>query len=123
MNTKDRLLALVLLTIMAPRADATVPQEISVQGVLRNGAGALQTTPVTVIVTFYDAVTAGNKLAGPYTASNVQATNGLFTVSIKDTGLGPALAASGTGAAFVEISVGNDTFARQPVTSEVFALQ
>jgi hypothetical protein len=114
-------LALLALVIVAPApARAKVPSQFAVQGVLRDGAGKLQSTMVNVTVTLWDAQTGGNKLAGPYGPFAVMATNGLFSVPIQDAMLQPEL--GGAAQVWVEVIVGNDTFARQLVTPQMFAL-
>ena len=64
-------------------ARANVPGKFSVQGVLRDDVGKLQTTMVNVTVALYDASVGGNKLAGSYGPTSVMATNGLFTFPFK----------------------------------------
>jgi hypothetical protein len=105
--------------VIGTGAIAAPPAEFTVQGVLRDGAGMLQSSSVTVSVTLYDAPTAGTKLAGPYLFSAVPVSSGLFTVTVSDAAL-PAILAAAT-AVHVELSVGNDTFPRQKATSAMFA--
>ncbi len=104
----------------ATQAYATPPQQISVQGVLRDGSGHLQSMQVQVTVRFYDAASGGNLLAS-FGPTSVVAQNGLFTEVLS---LDAATAASiqGASSVFMEITAGNDTFSRQPVTSDLFAL-
>ena len=110
----------LLLWLATGDARAAVPKQFSVQGVLRDSAGKLQSMMVTVTVQLFDAQTAGNKLAGPFGPTAVMAVNGLFTLTIPDnnvlTELGPAAQV------WLEVTVGNDTFARQLVTPELYAL-
>jgi hypothetical protein len=65
----------------------------------------------------------GNSLATEPLVMNVMAVNGLFSVTIDDAALPGALYASTTGQAWLELTVGNDTFPRQQVTATVFALK
>jgi hypothetical protein len=118
MRISSWMVAAVLLASATARA--AVPSEFSVQGVLRDNAGKLQTMPVNVTVTLYNMVTAGTKLAGPYVVNNVPVSNGLFTLTIPD----PSLRAQLSPAAeiWVELSAGNDTFPRQRVSTEIYAL-
>jgi hypothetical protein len=105
--------------IIAAQALAAPPPEFTVQGVLRDGSGALQSATVNVTVTLFDAVAAGTKLGGPYIVSSVPVVNGLFTVTVTDAALpGAVNAASGV---WMELIVGNDTFPRQKVTTALYA--
>src|SRR4051794_9437486 len=112
-------IALVLGASVVP-ASAAVPSSFSVQGVLRDGAGKLQTMSVSVQETLWDAQTAGTQLAGPYNQASVMATNGLFTVTISDPNIVSKL--SGAAQVWIEITVGSDVFPRQLVTPGVFSL-
>ncbi len=117
---KFGILAAVLMATGVARA--AVPSEFTVQGVLRDGTGKLQTLPVNVSVTLYDSQSATTgMLAGPYVVNAVAVSNGLFTITIPE----PTLAAKVAGAAAVwlEVSAGNDTFPRQKVSTNMFALQ
>ena len=112
----------VLLTLLlgAASARATVPTSFSVQGVLRNSTGQLQSMMVNVTIALYDAQTAGTKLAGPFGPSAVMASNGLFTETLTDANLVSEL--SSAPQVWLEMIVGNDTFPRQRVTPELFAM-
>jgi hypothetical protein len=114
-----RWLALAWLLASTP-AQAAVPREFTVQGVLRDSTGKLQSLPVNVTVNLFPMQTGGTALAGPYVANNVPVSNGLFTVTIPD----PALESKITAATevWIEVAVGNDTFPRQKVTTQVYAL-
>jgi hypothetical protein len=117
------LLVLSVLSSLSPAtAAANVPTSFSLQGVLRDGSGRLQSTPVTVLVNLYDAASGGNLLAGPYQQTNVGALNGLFTVAISDPQIVANLNKSATGELWIELTIGNDTFPRQPLTPNVAAL-
>jgi hypothetical protein len=113
------LVALAVLSAPTP-ARAAVPSEISVQGVLRDDMGKLQNMMVAVTVTLYDAPMAGNKLAGPFGPTMVMATNGLFTLTIRDANLTSELSASS--GVWMEVVAGNDAFPRQKLSPDVFAL-
>ncbi len=133
MKTTVQSFSIGLFTLaFAATASAATPASISVQGVLRDGTGTLQSITInSIVANFYDAAATGtgNKLAGPYTASSVVAVNGLFTFAITDATLGASLAKSGTGSAFLELDITTtsggsvDVYPRQAVTAEVFALQ
>jgi hypothetical protein len=100
-------------------ARATVPSAFSVQGVLHDSTGALQTMPVMVTVKLFAAQTGGSALAtkGP---TSVMATNGLFTFQFADVNLQTELA--GAAQVWMEVTAGSDTFARQPVNPQLYAL-
>jgi hypothetical protein len=115
-----RKLIVFSLLCAAPIARAAVPSSLSVEGVLRDSSGKLQSMMVAVSVALYDAQTNGNKLAGPYGPTMVMAQNGLFSVPISDASLQTELA--GAAQLWLEVTVGSDTFARQPVESQLFAL-
>lgn len=121
---RTTLLAAALFVLAAPSmARATVPQSFSVQGVLRDSSGKLQTMSVTVQTNFFDAQTAGNLLnPTPYLANNVMAVNGLFTVTFSDAMVSANLAKTTTGQLWIEVTVGNDTYPRQQVTPGIWAL-
>src|SRR3954471_22233941 len=106
--------------LVASSVYAAVPSAFSVQGVLRDSTGQLQTMAVTVTVSLFDAQSGGNKLAGPFTSS-VMATNGLFTYPITDANLQTEL--SSASQVWLEVTAGGDTFARQLVNPQLFALQ
>jgi hypothetical protein len=118
---RPRISFLIAVLLATSTARATVPNTFSVQGVLRDGMGKLQTTTVDVTVKLFDAQTMGTLLAGPYESTSVMATNGLFTFPIPpdpmiQTKLGSAAQV------WLEVTVGSDTFARQLVTPQLFAL-
>lgn len=117
------LLVAALVALAASDAAATVPSSFSVQGVLRDNTGKLQTMAVTVSTNFFAAQTGGSPLnSAPYIANNVMAVNGLFTVTFSDAMLIQNLSASPSGQLWIEVTVGNDTFARQQVTPSVWSL-
>ena len=106
--------------VAATSVKAAPPPQISVQGVLRDNTGHLQSMPVDVTVRFYDAATNGNLLAS-YGPTTVLATDGLFT-EVLSLDAAQVSALDGASALFMEIQAGTDTFPRQPVTSNVYAL-
>lgn len=114
---------LVVGTLFGGEARATVPNTFSVQGVLRDSTGKLQSMMVNVTVNLWDAQTAGNQLAGPY-QQTVMATNGLFTIAITDNAILTKLAnpPPPPGGVWLELIVGNDTFPRQLVTPSMYSL-
>src|SRR5438105_2646373 len=113
-------MVVVLMLLAAARATAQVPQQFTVQGVLRNGMGALQSAMVNVTVSFFDAASNGNRVAGPYGPTTVMAVDGLFTLTIADPGIISKL--QGKPQVWLQVTVGNDTFDPQIVTPEVYAL-
>lgn len=109
----------VLALALGAQALAAPPPALTVQGVLRDGSGALQSATVTVLVSVYDAETAGTRLFGPSQTNGVPVTNGLFTVNVTDATLPGIVAASS--AAWLEVTVGSDVFPRTRLTPAVFA--
>jgi hypothetical protein len=124
MNRKLGVLLMGVALLLSSAARATVPAVFSVQGVLRDKSGALQSTTVTVVVNFFAAQmpTAGEKPlnATPITLTGVGVTNGLFTIQVP---LTPDLAATfAKPAVWLEMTANSDTFPRQQVTPDVYAL-
>jgi hypothetical protein len=111
-------IALLLALGLAAPAAAAVPSQFVIQGALRDKMGQLQSMMVNVTVTLFDAATAGKRLAG-YGPKAVMVENGLFSVAIDD----PTLGAKLTGPAWVEVVVGNDTYPRFQVASQLYALR
>jgi hypothetical protein len=92
-----------------------------VQGVLRDSSGKLQSMMVSITVKVYDAQTMGTLLGTPAISVSVMATNGLFSLAVPvDDALKGALINASE--AWLEVTAGNDTFPRQPLTSEVYAI-
>jgi hypothetical protein len=88
MTTIRKLILFVLLRVVfATSGYAQVPQKFTVQGVLRNGAGALESGMVNVTASFLDAASKGNLIAGPYGPKSVMSSDGLFTLTISDPAL------------------------------------
>jgi hypothetical protein len=116
-----RSLALVALVALSATAHADVPPSFSVQGVLRNKLGQLQSTAVTVTVYVFDVENGGQPLAGPY-ALSAQASNGLFSVTVSDSQLIAKLSKSTTGELWIGMTIANDTFPRQRLTPTLMAL-
>jgi hypothetical protein len=124
MNRKWSVLAFVVVSLLSAAARATVPQSFTVQGVLRDKAGALQSTTATVVVNFFAAATPspGEKPlnATPITLTGVGVTNGLFTINVP---LSSDLTNTfGNPAVWLEMTVNSDTFPRQQVTPDVYSL-
>jgi hypothetical protein len=112
------LLGIVLAT--APGL-AAVPSQFSVQGVLRDGAGKLQSMAVQVSATLYDAEVGGSVRAGPFASPMpVQATNGLFSVTFEDMDLVTKISLASE--LWLEVTVDSDVFPRQKVTAQIYAL-
>jgi hypothetical protein len=112
--------------LVATDATATVPQTFSVQGVLRdksgNLVGATISTTKNVSVNFYAAKDGTTPV---YSTPVIQAgvTGGLFTVKIDVSTLNAAQkTAFATPPLFLEVVAGDDTFPRQEVTPDVYAL-
>ncbi len=122
MTMRAILIAFGLVTL-ASNASAAVPSEFTVQGVLRDGTGKLQTMPLSVTVSLHDSKMAGNRLwpsTPPTPIMNVPVSNGLFSLAIPDPSLRLALASATE--VWLEVTAGTDTFPRQKVTTEVYAL-
>lgn len=115
-------MGLVCAAVMlgARAADARVPAQFTVQGVVRDGMGKLQTAMVSVSVTLYDAQAGGSPIAGPYGPMMAAATNGLFTVPVGDPQLRVRIAAAP--AVWLELAVDGERYARQQVTAQLYAL-
>jgi hypothetical protein len=114
------MVSLGVVLLASSLARANVPSAFSVQGVLRDSAGQLQSTMVNVSVNLFDAQTTGNRLAGPYGPTMVMATNGLFTFPITDANLQTELADAAQ--VWLELTVGTDVFARQLVSPQLYAV-
>jgi hypothetical protein len=110
----------LVVVAFASTLHAAVPSAFSVQGVLRDGSGQLQSMMVAVSISLFDDQSAGNKLAGPYGPTTVMATNGLFTLPVQDAALATELGSAAQ--VWLEVTVGSDTFPRQLVTPQIFAL-
>jgi len=112
---------LLLLLGAGSPAYANPPPTITLQGVLRDNLGQLQSMVITVQVSFYSAQTGGTLLAS-VTTPNVPAENGVFSVNITDATFMLDLGQSTE--VWTEIYIpGVGTFPRQQVTSTLFALQ
>jgi hypothetical protein len=122
--TSMRPLAVVTLACCfgAAPARAAVPSSFSIQGVLRDGGGKLQSTPITVLLKIYDAEKEGNLLLPPIERTDLPALNGLFTITISDPQLTESLGKSTTGELWVQLTIGNDPFPRQALTPNLMAL-
>jgi hypothetical protein len=116
-----RIWALAVLVLATTRVEAqNVPQAFSIQGILRDKMGGLQSAMVNVTVSFFDAQTNGNRLAGPYGPTALMASDGLFTLTVNDPNISSSL--QGKSALWLQVTAGNDTFDRQLVTPEIYAL-
>jgi hypothetical protein len=114
-------LALFVALLVAAPAGAAMPEAFSIDGVLRNSSGTLQSMMVNVTVTFFDG-TAGtaNRLAGPFGPTPVMAQDGYFSFPVQAGGLRKQLV--GQSQIWLEITVESDTFPRQQVTPQIDAL-
>jgi hypothetical protein len=118
---KTRLILAILAGSLwlCEKSQAQVPSQFSVQGILRDSTGKLQSMSVTVLVQLYDAQMGGNAIGGPLTANNVPVDNGLFTVAFTV----PSLASDLTSVQpWLQLTVGNDTFPRQLVTPVIYSV-
>jgi hypothetical protein len=111
----------ILLTAQALAA-GNVPFELSVQGVLRDGQGKLQSKSSTVSASLWDDQTAGNQLAsfGPF--ASVAVVNGLFTVKLADSSLGAHLEGHAASGVWVELTVDGESYPRQKLAAEPYAV-
>jgi hypothetical protein len=114
---RGRFFAGLFLTF-ATVAHAAVPQNFTVQGLLRDSGGQLQSEMVTVTVKLFDL--GGTLLGTPVAAQQVMAQNGLFTLPVPVDG--PLLDKLASAAPVMELTVNADVFPRQPLTPDVFAL-
>lgn len=121
MLKRSRFLTLVLLAVSLPMSAGAVPGQINIQGVLRNGSGALQTMMVPVSVAFYDKQSGGTLVANTPTPVTVMATNGLFTVPMIFT-QAQRDAINAAPQLWMQITAGSDTFPPQLVGSDIYAL-
>lgn len=111
--------ALALVLMASTGARATVPKEFTVQGVLRNSMGQLQTMTVTVTATLFSAQTGGTAYGSPYTQGNVMAQDGLFSVVFAAPSVLTDL--SGATEVWLEVNVDGEVYPRQKVTPEIYA--
>jgi hypothetical protein len=103
-------------------AHAKVPPVFTLQGILHNSQGGLQTMAVTVTASFYDgAADDANLLFSSTPFTNVPVNNGLFSIPITFDAAAMAKIA-GAPSLWVAVNVGNDVYPRQPVTPVVSAL-
>jgi hypothetical protein len=109
-----------LVLVWTAVGSATVPSRFAIEGVLRDGSGNLQSAMVNVTASLWDSPAGGNKLVGPWGPTMVMAENGLFTLPIDDGALQANLGAAPQ--VWLEVTVGNDTFARQRIEPQISAL-
>jgi hypothetical protein len=121
MCRRPSLLAFLAVALLAPAAHADVPQLFSLQGVLRDKSGALQSSAVKVTLKLFAAEVSNDPPLATVTVPTVPVLNGLFTVNVP---LSPELtAAFNRSPVWLEMTIGdNDTFPRQQVTPDVYAL-
>jgi hypothetical protein len=118
-----------LVGVSAP-ARASVPNTFTVQGVLRDGQGNLQTMPISLSVAFLNASASGTVLAQSPVYHNVPVVNGLFTQVIsvdKDLMPGALQNLSNAQEVWLEVTTNmgtatQETYTPQRVTSSIFAL-
>ena len=127
-------LALSLATLMhSTVAQANVPARFTVQGVLRDSTGALQSTTVTFVVKIWQSQTsmAGTDLLFTYSPAPpnnmVMAQNGLFTIAVTlapsdVSAIGAALANSAVTSLWLEVTANGYVYTRQPLTEVMSAI-
>jgi hypothetical protein len=127
--------ALCLALMLPGAAQANVPTRFTVQGVLRDNTGALQTTTVTFVVRIWQSQTsmASQDLLFSYSPAPpnnvVMASNGLFTIAVAlapadVSAISTALANSSVTSLWLEVTANGYVYARQPLTevmSSIFA--
>jgi len=117
-----RVLFVAMLLLLADRAGATTPPSFSVQGVLRNNMGQLQSMALNVTVTLWNGSAPAATQLASYPNNMVQAQNGLFTVTLTDAMLYSKIANAAE--VWMQLDVqGIGTFPRQQVTSQLFAVE
>jgi hypothetical protein len=116
-----RKLALFGSFLVAAAAHASVPHQLTVQGILRDNTGQLESLMVNVTVKVYDAQTLGSQVGATLGPTTVMAQSGLFTLTMPLAG-SDVTAMAAAPALWMEVTAGNDTFPRQIVTPQVFAL-
>lgn len=123
-NTASKVLVGLAALVIGSAAARATPTNFSVQGVLRDNGGALQSAMVPITIKIFNDQTmsdAANLLGTPVISMPVMAENGLFTVSVPVDGtLKAALVA--TAQPWLEVTAGADIFPRQPVSADVYAL-
>jgi hypothetical protein len=110
--------ATALVLTQAGPAAAGVPSRFSVSGVLRDGAGALQSMQVGVVVSLFDAPSGGSRLR-VYGPTQVQPKGGVFTVAFQDPELLTWLIQSQE--IWLELAVEGEALDRQLITSHFYA--
>jgi hypothetical protein len=117
---------LVTMTGLAVGAMATaapnVPGELSVQGVLRDSQGRLQSKSSTVVAGLWDDPTAGTNIVTYSVFSNVPVVNGLFTIKIVDASLVAHIGGHAITGLWLELTVDGDTYPRQKIEPEAFSI-
>lgn len=116
-----RKLPLLGILLAAASARAAVPGQFSVQGVLRDGSGSLQSKMVSVTVSLLDAQSGGNVVYGPTQPTTVVASDGLFTVNINDSMLPATLFNSSQ--LWMQVNVDGTTFPAQQVSPQLMSLR
>src|SRR5687767_11133239 len=82
------------MLVTASESLANVPNQFSVQGVLRDNMGSLQSMMVNVTIKLFADQNGGSPLATPVLSTAVMAVNGLFTLAVSvDAALAGVLAA------------------------------
>jgi hypothetical protein len=111
---------LPLLLTWSAAALAAVPQELSVQGVLRNGSGQLQSTSTPITVRIFDGQASMNQLGSTIGPTTTPVQNGLFTyvLPLQNSDLTALVAAP---EAWMEITAGADVFPRTKIEPEMYA--
>ena len=108
--------------VVEGQVSASVPNVFTVQGILRDGTGQLQSTGVKLVVTLFDArnVGSGSTIAGPWGPTDVMAEDGLFSVTIDEPMLRSLLAT--VPQLWLELTVDGEALPRQRVTADIYAV-
>ena len=91
-------------------AGAAVPLQFSVQGVLRDNMGALQSMTFPMVARFFDGQTAGTQYGGDFNLGSVPVVNGLFTVAVPAPNILTDLASAA--AVWLELEINSEKYPR-----------
>lgn len=122
-----------LIFALSGSARAHVPSQFTVQGVLRDGTGALQSTTVTYVIRIWQSQASMDPADLLFTyapappGNTVMSSNGLFTIGVT---LAPADISKITGALgnasitslWLEVTANGYTYSRQPLTEVMSAI-
>ena len=111
--------AATLLCAWPVDAQQFVPRKLSLQGVIRDGDGALQSRPTNVTVRFFTQETGGSQVGDTSGPIDVAVTDGLFIVEVP---VEPSQWTVLSAPPWLELTVGDDKYSRQALTSVPYAL-